>query len=1047
MSADHADGRDALMAALAKRIEASLRGDPVGVLDPTALEEARRLAGLLRSRYTCDGAAVMLLATTHLHRWQVLPDGKDAWDREQMMEWLAVAARIDPQLVPPALRASLPSRPGRADGSEVASLLARTVSMFARFERTADATALDQAIASCQEALDQLDCDQAAQRATFLSNLSAALAVRSEARDSLADADEAAAAAREAIRVSPSGHEIHGTALAHLGVALANRFRLGGDRTDLAAAIAAGREAVGDQYGTLPARPRFLADLANTLRTSAEYEGRLADLDEAVARADEALTAASPDEALVIQTNLCGVLQLRFEWTGTSGDIDRAVELGRAMDEATRPGDPQLAGRLYNLSGALQLRGGSYGRPADIVRAVEVARRAVTAAAAVNQPVRVMCLGNLSAALRVMLSVEDAFNRRDPVQRDQDLGESIDATRMALNGTPPGHPGRAGYLNNLGVLLRMRTGPGDLDEAVACASEAAASTAVDDHDWCHTMSNLGNALGDRFSRRRAAADYTQALAAWTSAAQSSVGAAQVRLAATLAGGRLAAGEKDTGVAAERFAHGVSLLPIVAWRGLDRAVREENLARWRGIASEAAALAIRNNDPELAVRLLEQGRSVLWSQQLQMRTDLDQLAAIAPELKRELDEVRWALDSAGPSPDPAGPGWPSDPSLGAAAYRRQAERWDALVARARELPGQTDFLAPAPFASLCQAASDGPVVIVNTSVYGCDALIVRASGVEVLPLPALEHDQAVRNTDAMLAALGGDADPDPVLTGILDWLWTCVADPVLSKLGLTEPLQLGGTPVTGAPRLWWCPTGPLTLLPLHAAGGYGRNASVADRVVSSYTTTLGALIRARQPRPGTARAKQLLVGVPAPPGEPALPHVSAELARVREHLGDVTALEGTLAARANVLAAMASHDWVHLACHGRQNAVNPAAGALVLADGDLSILDIASGTPRDADLAYLSACQTFTGTTRHSDEAIHLAAAFQIAGYRHVIATLWQVIDIVCRDVAADVYKTLCPGKTPDSSLAGMAIHLAVAERRRIAPDRPSAWAPYVHIGP
>jgi CHAT domain-containing protein len=44
-------------------------------------------------------------------------------------------------------------------------------------------------------------------------------------------------------------------------------------------------------------------------------------------------------------------------------------------------------------------------------------------------------------------------------------------------------------------------------------------------------------------------------------------------------------------------------------------------------------------------------------------------------------------------------------------------------------------------------------------------------------------------------------------------------------------------------------------------------------------------------------------------------------------------------------------------------------------------------PGPRELAFLSACHTATGSPRGLDEAIHLAAAMQLLGYRHVIATL------------------------------------------------------------
>jgi len=47
------------------------------------------------------------------------------------------------------------------------------------------------------------------------------------------------------------------------------------------------------------------------------------------------------------------------------------------------------------------------------------------------------------------------------------------------------------------------------------------------------------------------------------------------------------------------------------------------------------------------------------------------------------------------------------------------------------------------------------------------------------------------------------------------------------------------------RVWWCTTGFLTFLPIHAAGIYGEKAlqgpKLLDFVVSSYTPTLSSLI--------------------------------------------------------------------------------------------------------------------------------------------------------------------------------------------------------------
>jgi hypothetical protein len=59
------------------------------------------------------------------------------------------------------------------------------------------------------------------------------------------------------------------------------------------------------------------------------------------------------------------------------------------------------------------------------------------------------------------------------------------------------------------------------------------------------------------------------------------------------------------------------------------------------------------------------------------------------------------------------------------------------------------------------------------------------------------------------------------------------------------------------------------------------------------------------------------------------------------------------------------------------------------------------------LGYLSACSTGANEAeRLVDEGIHLVSAFQLAGFRHVVGTLWEVSDKHCVDVARVLYETM-----------------------------------------
>lgn len=98
-----------------------------------------------------------------------------------------------------------------------------------------------------------------------------------------------------------------------------------------------------------------------------------------------------------------------------------------------------------------------------------------------------------------------------------------------------------------------------------------------------------------------------------------------------------------------------------------------------------------------------------------------------------------------------------------------------------------------------------------------------------------------------------------MTSVLEWLWDHITGPILSHLGYCASHPAAW------PRVWWCPTGPLTLLPLHAAGHHGTGDAVYDRVVSSYTTTLRAHARACAAEPAPPeREGMLIVSVPNTP---------------------------------------------------------------------------------------------------------------------------------------------------------------------------------------
>jgi CHAT domain-containing protein len=144
----------------------------------------------------------------------------------------------------------------------------------------------------------------------------------------------------------------------------------------------------------------------------------------------------------------------------------------------------------------------------------------------------------------------------------------------------------------------------------------------------------------------------------------------------------------------------------------------------------------------------------------------------------------------------------------------------------------------------------------------------------------------------------------------------------------------------------------------------------------------------------------------------------------------------------VLSALADCGWAHFACHAISDPLSPSDSRLLLYDRSLAVRDISKLRLQNAELAFLSACSTARGSAQLADEAIHIASAFQLAGYRHVVGTLWPVLDATAARLTQGFYERHHRGVSPAEAL-----HAVVRELRAAQPLAPSAWAAHIHAGP
>lgn len=194
----------------------------------------------------------------------------------------------------------------------------------------------------------------------------------------------------------------------------------------------------------------------------------------------------------------------------------------------------------------------------------------------------------------------------------------------------------------------------------------------------------------------------------------------------------------------------------------------------------------------------------------------------------------------------------------------------------------------------------------------------------------------------------------------------------------------------------------------------------------------------------------------------LPDTAAEAAAVGEALGAM-GVRAVLRLRKDAtpaaLSSVQSPRFLHVASHGLLLAPPLAAGgatsvgvlvpellsALVLADpggstGTFWAQDALTLNLRGTELVVLSACDTGNGTVDVSDSLTGLRSAFEQAGARATLTSLWPVRSGPTKDLMANFYRALAEGQ-------GHADALQRAKLRLIAAGAsPREWAAFVLNG-
>ncbi|CUA72770.1 Dystrophin [Sus scrofa] [Rhizoctonia solani] len=819
--------------------------------------------------------------------------------------------------------------------------------------------------------------------------------------------------------------------------------------------------------------PRRLANLGVAWEAMFRRLGDLHANEQAIHFKERAVNSTSVDNTdFPLRLESLGVsYETRFQRLGQLEDIELAIKhLSRAVD-LTLQNDLGLPRRLENLGTCHTALFECIQRPEDSKKAIEYLTRAVEYTPTYH-PDRPRVLNNLGMAYKSRFE-----HSQDKDKFEGDIEKAIEYLTLAVDVTisqNEDHPDLPMRLESLGICYRARFDPqvdtelADLRRAIEYGEDAVSRIPENHVGRARQLVNLGISHEMWHKYTKCYLHLSKALDCFRQASVISIAPPRERFRSARHWARLLPSSTlPKSDCLEAYRTAIDLIPRLVLLGTNTRQRYHDLHQVRDLGVEAASMAIRSGKNDIALEWLEQTRCVVWSQTLLLRSEapLEQLRNMYPDFTStdRLQEIINQLYHSSLETDSAQSDLRTRSKLEdiplSLLRRRLVVEYDEIISRVRNLPGFKDFLQPKCASELIRAARQGPIVIITCHDDSCNALIVRPEHNDVTSISLQGYTYKKAQADYLtikgsLLAQGmrGFGTIRPKSGGfkdVLNSLWENIVKPVLTSLGFMNPSGK-------LPHVTWCPTGIMAFLPLHAAGDYVRQSQsrVFDYVVSSYTPTLTALLsshpHAFNHSCGLVAIGQLDAKNDSDLHLASLPGTDTELAYIKRHTQDkmkYTELVGSDATTENVLRAMGQNEWVHLACHARQDANDPAKSGFFLNGGTLDLATIAQQLFKNKGLAFLSACQTATGHDKLPDEAAHLASCMLVVGYPSVIASMWSVVDDDAPFVADSVYSHLMDCQSISDGEVATALHDAVASlREMVGVMEFHRWVQYVHMG-
>lgn len=521
--------------------------------------------------------------------------------------------------------------------------------------------------------------------------------------------------------------------------------------------------------------------------------------------------------------------------------------------------------------------------------------------------------------------------------------------------------------------------------------------------WSIAQGNLASAL-----RRRSKGDRAANLAAAAAAAdlalsvQTLAAYPAMHLRTAAQAGQIASVRGDWRTASGYFARAIEASNLLMGQGLDAVRTRQIVSEGATLFGAAAYAAVRQNEVEKAVDLLDLGKARL----LKVALGLDALSLLPAERTR-LDALRAEIAGLENSIELTEGG---ERLAAIEALEKHRSAVGAIVAAAAGRPGDdpTHARGSAIAGSLLTryAAIAMPLVTEHGAILLLRTRGAGGSAFQAVPLAGLDAtalERVLQNPDPSKPGGGwldayaiNNLPPDQQAARRQEWEGAVAGlAPALERLvGTAFAAALARAGVAENANVLWVPTGGLGLLPVGLATEAANGRTLLDRYTMTIAPSLASaeVARLRTEKPAPAASLAAIVN---PTGD--LQFTEPEGAVATSHFkGGPKLFDAKTATEANVLAALGKASHWHFATHGKFFPRQPRQSAVYLADGAAltmgTLLDRADlGTPR---LVVLSACETGLVEVGYApEEFTGLPSAFLQAGAAGVVASLWPVDDV------------------------------------------------------